>query len=261
MPKASTLTASLVKHILVYGPPKSGKSQAVGKLAKDFNLHWFDCEFGSDVLFKPDMKPYLDNITLYRVPDSKKFPIAVQTLLKLFTAQKGSICWAHGNFNCVACKKDKPTEVDEVDFSKFGPKDIFVIDSWSQVIMSMVGQITKNKPDDYKMERDDWLHLKQVVENLATMIQGAPFHIVVISHEEVVEMVDKTDKIVPVGGSRNTSRNFAQYFGEVVYMQVQNKKHKALSSTTASNQILTGSRSDTVLEKGEEIDLLQLFKA
>lgn len=257
MPKMTETKVSPIKHILVYGPPKTGKTELVGNLAEKLNLFWCDIEFGSDTLYKLP-REYQERITIVKIPDSKAFPMGYQTLVKMFTAGKGSVCVKHGAFNCPICKKEGAL-VDEFDFSKFGPEDVFVIDSWSQVVLSIIGIVTKGKADDYKMERDDWLHVKQAVENLATMIQAAPFHIVVISHDEMVEQLDKTSKIVPVGGSRNTSRNFAKYFGEVINAGIVNKKHKFTSSTTATNNIITGSRSDTVLEKSDNPKLLTVF--
>lgn len=257
MPKMTETTASPIKHVLVYGPPKTGKSELVGKLSEKMKLVWLDIEFGSDVLYKLP-REWQENITIVKIPDSKAFPMGYQTIVKLFTAGKGSICVKHGAFNCPLCKKES-APVDEINFADFDQDTVLVIDSWSQIVLSIIGIVTKNKPDDYKMDRDEWMHVKQAVENLATMIQAAPFHVVVISHDEMVEQLDKSAKIVPVGGSRNTSRNFAKYFGEVIYSQVLNKKHKFSSSTVASNNIITGSRSDTVMEKSDDPKLLTVF--
>lgn len=264
MPKMSEITESLVKHLLIFGPPKAGKTKLVGELAEHFNLHWLDFEFGSDTLKQLPMQ-WQEKIEIYRIKDSKSFPMAVETLTKLFTVKTGTICAEHGKFNCAICKKavtDGKLMISEmwpIDITKFGPTDILVIDSWTQVVLSAIGNITRNKPDDYKMEFDDWMHLKQIIENLGTFIQAAPFHVAVISHEDVVQMVDKTEKIVPVGGSSKTSRNFAKYFGEVIYMEVMNKKHKASSSTVAKANVLTGSRAQAILENDATPRLATVF--
>lgn len=268
MPKLSEMSESLIKHILLYGPPKSGKTLLAGGLAEEMNLIWLDVEFGSDTLFQLP-KEWQQRIDIFKIPDSKKFPVACETLLKLFSVCKGTICKDHGKFNCPVCGKDKDPKnkllgtagtLYPIDITNMGPKDCIVIDSWSQVVMSFLGNITRNKPDDYKMERDDWGNLKNAVENLGTLIQGFPGNVVVISHEEEAEMVDKSTKIVPVGGSRNTSRNFAKYFGEVVYAEIENKKHKFSSSSTAKMKVVTGSRSNTALEKSTEPRLLEVFQ-
>lgn len=257
MPKMSDIEESIIKHCLVYGPPKSGKTRMVGELSEHFNLHWLDLEYGSDTLKQLPIE-WQQRIEVYRIPDSKAFPVAIETIYKLLSVRKGAICAAHGKFNCPLCKKDDK-EMWPIDLTTFTNKDILVIDSWTQIVLSAIGNITKGKDADYKLDFDDWGHLKNLMENNLTLIQGAPFHVCVISHEDVVDMIDKTEKIVPVGGSRNTSRNMAKYFGEVIYTEVMNKKHKALSSTIARNNILTGSRSQLEFEKSEAPKLAQAF--
>lgn len=257
MPKMSEVKESVIKHMLIYGPPKAGKTRLVGSLARKYNLHWLDLEYGSDTL-KQLPSEWQERIEAYFIPDNKALPIAVETLLKLFTVKTGDICAAHGKFKCPLCTKENK-ERWPIDITKFTTNDILVIDSWTQVVLSALANITRNKGDDYKMEWDEWNHLKQVMENLLTLVQSAPFHVVVISHEDVVEMVDKTEKIVPVGGSSKTSRNMAKYFGEVIYLEVSNKKHKAYSSTVARNNILTGSRSQVEFEKTDTPDLIEVF--
>ena len=54
--------------------------------------------------------------------------------------------------------------------------------------------------------------------------------------------------------------NTAKYFDEVVYCEVRNKKHVAASATTYANNILTGSRSGTILESTPgEANLVSIF--
>ena len=62
-----------------------------------------------------------------------------------------------------------------------------------------------------------------------------------------------------VCGSSKSSRNTAKYFDHVVYCEVKNKAHKFSSSTTATNNVLTGSRLDIALENSAEPSLLDIF--
>ena len=65
---------------------------------------------------------------------------------------------------------------------------------------------------------------------------------------------------MPVGGTRNFSRNVAKYFDHVIYAERKNKKHVFSSSTTCATTILAGSRTGVVMETEAEASLLQIFK-
>jgi len=136
---------------------------------------------------------------------------------------------------------------------------VVVIDSLTQLTNSAIAFIGKNQPDDFKMEWPDWLHLKGIVEKFLSQVQQAKYNIVCISHEEEVEMEDGRKKIVPVCGSAKSSRNTAKYFDHVVYCDVKNRKHGAASSTVFSNNILTGSRTDAILESAVVPTLFDIF--
>lgn len=259
MAKLSTVQAANTHRVIVFGPPKVGKTQLVGTLAKDFKLIWFDLENGYNTLLKLPME-LQERIELIHIPDSKVFPIAVETLLKVFSGSSVSICEEHGKVSCALCKKDNKPAVD-FNINQIPDDTIVVIDSLTQYTNSAIANITKNKPDDYKMQFDDWGNLKALVEKLLSCVQSASCSIVCISHEEEVEMEDGRKKIVPVCGSSKSSRNTAKYFDHVVYCEVKNKKHIAGSTTTYSNNILTGSRTDVSLENDEDATLVSIFKS
>ena len=52
MPKLTNIAESKVKHILVYGPPKAGKTKLAGAMAEKKRLIWFDFERGHSTLFQ-----------------------------------------------------------------------------------------------------------------------------------------------------------------------------------------------------------------
>ena len=137
---------------------------------------------------------------------------------------------------------------------------IVVVDSLTQLSNSAIAHITKGQPDDYKMDFSDWGNLKALVEKFLSQVQAAPCNIVCISHEEEVTMEDGRNKIVPVCGSSKSSRNTARYFDHVIYCEMKNRKHIAASSTTYSNNILTGSRTDVTLESLVSPSLLSIFE-
>jgi hypothetical protein len=256
--KLSQKTASKSHRCLLFGPPKSGKTQLAGSLASDFNLIWFDLENGVDTLKKLPQEQQ-ERIEVISLPDTRSFPIAIEICLKAIRGSKGSICETHGKWICATCAKTGGTSID-LELNTLGLDTIVVFDSLTQLTNSAIANITKNQPDDYKLTYDDWGNLGKLMDTFLSQVQQAPFHIVCISHETEVEMEDGKQKLVPTAGTRNFSRNTAKYFDEVIYCEVKNRKHVAASSTTYSGNILTGSRSGTVLESAAVASLVSIFK-
>lgn len=248
---------SATHRVLLFGAPKSGKTQLAATLSAKYKVIWFDLENGYGTLLKLPAAQQA-NIELISIPDSKTFPIAVETMLKVIAGNPVEICEEHGKVMCPICKKDnKPTTA--VNLRELTNDYVVVIDSLTQFTNSAIAFITKNQPDDYKMQFDDWGSLRAVVEKFLSQVQQAKYNIVCISHEEEVEMEDGRKKIVPVCGSSKSSRNTAKYFDHVVYCEVKNKKHISASSTTFANNVVTGSRTDFVMEQAVEPTLLDLF--
>lgn len=256
--KLTAKTASKSHRVLLFGPPKSGKTRLAGELSKAFNLIWVDMENGVDTLLQlPD--ECKERIEVVSLPDTRSYPIAVETCLKLIKGSKGSVCEKHGKWNCPVCAKDG-SPIVELELNTLPLDTIVVFDSLTQLTNSAVSHITKGQPDDYKMGFDDWGSLGKVMDTFLSHVQQAPFNIVCISHETEAEMEDGKTKLVPTAGTRNFSRNTAKYFDEVIYCEVKNKKHIAASSTTYNGNILTGSRTGAVLESQAEASLIPIFK-
>ena len=252
--------------VLVYGPPKSGKTALVGKLAEaGFTLYWVDIEQGIKTLLNPEiLKPeFRKNVNVINIPDHRAYPVAIDTIRKLFKGGSHRICYSHGVSNCPICSKDANAKwSDTVDLGKFGDKDILVIDSLTQLSNSSANKVTLKdwqKDDEYKMTFDDYRMQGMYLDEVLSKIQAANVNVCIISHDVDVEKDDKKEKIVPVGGTRNFSKTVAKYFDEVIYLQVLNKQHKAYSATTWSNTVLTGGRSGVKLEEGKELTLADVF--
>jgi hypothetical protein len=260
MPKLSSIAISPIKHALLYGPPKTGKTRLAGTLAAKYNLIWFDLENGVETLRQLPLD-HQERIDVLQIPDTRSFPIAIETLLKVIRGQRTEICYQHGKVSCALCKKNAPTKFSIVELGSLLQDTVVVIDSLTQLTNSAIAHITKNQPDDYKLNYDDWGNLGKLMDNFLSHVQNAPFNVVCISHETEAELEDGTTKLVPTAGTRNFSRNTARYFGEVVYCQVKNKKHVFASSTTYANNILTGSRSGISLEQSSEASLLSIFSS
>jgi hypothetical protein len=250
------------KKILVYGAPKTGKTDLVGQLASIKKLWWFDLEDGVKTLISsPRMKKeWFDNIELFKLSDTQTFPVGIETMLRVIKGGKHSVCHAHGQVSCVKCKA---LGNSEIDVGTFTLNDILVIDSVSQLSASAMNYIQRDVilKDNYdkKPDWDDYAKQGRILDRIFSILQQAPFHVVCISHENLVEMEDSKKKLVPIAGTSQFSKTFAKYFDEVVYCDIVNKKHKAASSTTYSGSIMAGSRTGKKLEDSEP-SLLELFK-
>ena len=104
MAKLNTKQSSQTHRIIIYGAPKSGKSLLAGKLAEHYDLIWFDLENGHETLFQLP-ESWQKRIELIDIPDTRSFPIAIETCLKLVKGAV-SICEAHGKCSCLVCKKE-----------------------------------------------------------------------------------------------------------------------------------------------------------
>lgn len=259
MAKISTLKATAVHRCLLFGPPKTGKTLLAGKLAEFYDLIWVDFENGHETLFQLPVA-FQERIELIAIPDTRSYPMAIETALKM-VKQPCVICEAHGKVGCMICKRDE-APVIHTDLPNLKDLNtVVVFDSMTQLTNSAIANITKSQPDDYKLDYDDWGNLGKLLDIFLSHIQQSGYHVVVISHEIEAKTEGKKSRLVPVAGTRNFSRNCAKYFDHIVYCEVKNMKHTFTSSTTASTNILTGSRTGIAIENAAgEASLLQIFK-
>ena len=264
MPQLSDIAANPRAHktrtnVVVYGGPKSGKGQAVAALSAKFKLIWFDLENGWEILLKlpPEQQA---RIQLIKIPDTKGWPIAIETIMKVVTGGKFEICHDHGKIACAVCKKDNPAAFDTVELNACGPDTIVVIDTGSQLFESCLFHVTKGKPDDYKLMQDDWGNSGKLLSNVLSYIQQARFHCIMTAHELEVKMEDDKVKLVPAIGTTNYSSRVAGRFSHVVHLETKNGEHIGQSGSTASGRFLTGSRTDVAIEKqGKNYSLMEIF--
>jgi len=261
------------QKVLVYGPPKVGKTEYVGRLAEaGFQLIWLDLEGGATTLINRISNEGKKNIWLINVPDTREMPRAAETVSQIAAnfqkPVKIRVCDLHGRISCPDCTKKVPDEFVIVDLETLQQDRnyVLVIDSLTQLDQSIINYISRKKdPLNYanlldgfdKFEWDDWGDLGIILRGILQAIQAAPLHIIVISHETEVKMTDGSEKIVPAGGTRNFARSNAKYFDHVLYMQVSNNKHTTQSSTLGSSRIIMGTRSGLDTKKGATlVDIL-----
>jgi hypothetical protein len=242
------------RHLLVYGPPKSGKTAAVGKLAKRFKLRWFDNEdsiktLANGELFDPSWR---NNVDLVRIPDKQTYPMAIETMLKVIKYGPIAICHLHGKMRCPVCKENITSFVMDPDKPETDSV-IYVLDSYSQLVNSALNYIMKDsvvkENYDAKPGWDEWGKLRRILERIDSSLQSSPFNWVIISHEMMTEMEDKNKKIVPIGGTENASKVFGRYFDEIIYCEIVNSKHKLVSGTTSKPMYLLDRELEWFLEK------------
>lgn len=258
MANLTSRAPSKTHRVLVFGAPKSGKTQLAGELASHYKILWFDLENGFETLLKLP-KESQSNIELITLPDTKVYPIAIETMLKVITGNKVEICEAHGKVSCQVCKKLPDSQYSIVELNSLNDEWVVVVDSLTQLSNSAMNHLTKNCDELYKPEWSDYRNQGQLLDKFLSQIQQAKFNVVCITHECETEMEDGKKKLVPVAGTTNFSRNTAKYFDHVVYSELKNKSHKFASSTTYANNVLTGSRSDVTLESSQNPSLKQIF--
>lgn len=253
------------KKILVYGPPKTGKTELVAKLAAKKKLWWVDGEDGIKTVFgNPRIpKEWLENLEYFHIPDTQIFPIMARTLLKVVKGGPKAICHSHGAVDCAVCKRDGAA-FSTINLNEFGTDDVLVIDSVSQLAASAMNDIQHKiitaDQFDKKPDWDDYFNQGRIMDRIFSIMQQAPFNVVAISHEQMVEQEDKSKKIVPIGGTSQFSKTFAKYFDEVCYCDIVNKRHIVATSTTYKPGVMTGSRTGKILETSTNPNpLLELF--
>lgn len=250
-----------VHRVCLFGPPKVGKTEMAARLSEHFDLLYFDLENGYMTMRKLP-KEWQKRINLITIPDTRDYPIAAETVAKVFKGGKHKICVDHGKVSCMLCLKDPVNKVvEEIDMDNIPKTTIVIIDSGTQMSNSVMAHITKNQTDiSYKPTWDDYVAQGTVMSKWLSNLQVARYNLIMITHETEIELEDGAKKVVPVSGSTNFSRNTAKYFDHVVYCQVKNKEHKFGSGTTYQTNIQTGSRTDVTIEKMEAASLLQIFK-
>jgi hypothetical protein len=257
MVAAKDLPKSDIQHIIVSGEPKSGKSTLVSQLAEKYKLIWISVDNGHRVIYKlPD--EWLDNIDVIPIIDSSDFQAGFNTCRKLFAGGPVSVCHAHGNSSCAACKRaELPSTTYE--FSTLGPDTIVVLDHISQVADSAMSFIQRNDKDEAKAGYDEfglqWKYMDAILKD----IQRATYNVICISHVVETEFDDGTKKIVPQVGTARFSRNAGKYFDHMVFTEVMNRSHRYGSSTTYKTSIMTGSRTDVAIEDMPVPSLLPFF--
>lgn len=253
--KLTRAKQSKAKRVLIYGESMTGKTTLAGTLAEKYKVIYFDLEKGYESLLKLPQSAQ-ENIELISIPDTKIFPIAIETLLKVFTGKEVFICEAHGKVACPICKKESLPET-RICLNELDESYVVIIDSLTQLSASTINFLMKDKEDTAKPEWDVYRSQGALLEKILSCMQQSRHHIVCISHVVESQQEDGKVKLFPVCGTSNFSRNCPRFFDDVVYVELKNKRHTATCSTTYANNITAGSRLGHSI--GEDMNLLSLF--
>lgn len=258
MARLSTIKHTSTHRVCVYGEPKSGKTQLAGELSREFDIIYFGLENGHETLLKLPQEQQ-ERIECIIIPDTRVFPIAIETMLRVVTGNRVEICEEHGKVSCSLCKKDQKA-FSVVELDTLPNSSIVVIDSLTQLAISAISYITKGQPNDYKYEWDDYRKQGTLMDRFLSQIQQAKYNVVCLTHVTETEQEDGRKRLVPVAGTTSFSRNTGKYFDHIIYCEVKNRRHNFASCTIYSNNILTGSRTDVSLEDSQSPSLLSIFR-
>lgn len=257
------------QKILLYGPPKSGKTQLAGGLAAHFNTYWFDLEHGYLTLKKFPVEVQR-NIELIRIPDNRFNHLAITSMLLMTDGKPVTICDLHGEVGtkCSRCTLSKMAGNTEdigtpvrLDIERLTKNDLVVIDSLTQLSHSALGKAFGGQTEEkVKPEYSHYMAQGFYLDKVLTNIQQSQANWLVISHEESLQQEEGPEKIVPMAGTRNFSRNTARYFDHVVYLSIKNKKFNRNSVGTNDMKILTGSRTDIDLNDSMAEGLITMLR-
>lgn len=248
------------KHVMVYGPPKTGKTLSALTLAE----HGYDIKYlggeNGHLVAKQLSLPAQERIDIIAFPDTWDNPCFMKGLYTLFKNGELNPCVEHGLNKCPMCTA-RQKSMNHIKLVEATAKTVYVLDSATQWGNSILATIGNKEGDDWKAEFDDWAKLGHILDMGLGYIQNSPHNWIVISHEVAHKTTDKKDeKIFPVAGTRNFSRNSAKYFDTVVYCEVVGGKHVFASRTTYKNNVLTGDRLGVQIESSDR-GLLPIFEA
>lgn len=242
------------QHLCIFGDPKSGKSELAASCALFFKrVIWISMDNGHGVVFKLP-EELLQKFEFVILPDTKEFPVAINTCLKLVEGRDTHICNAHGQVNCMPCRKDKDASYTDINLSNEPLTTCVVFDHGSQLSDSAMNFVMKGRPLEEKPEWTHYAYQGALLNKVLMNIQQAPYNTIVITHTCETEMEDGTKRLVPLCGTLNFSRNMGKFFDHIIYCRVGNKKHAFGSATTYIASVLTGSREDIVLESQNNKD-------
>lgn len=261
--KLDQLVDSEAQHLCIFGEPFTGKSTLAATCAElGFNVLWISLDKGHTVLRKLS-DAGRGRVNLIRIPDTKDFPVGIQTCNKIMTGAPVNVCLVHGQVECSTCKQQK-AELEVIHLSSLGLDTVIVFDHITQIADSAMAFVIKRAiqngekdatasvekdPDVFKPGRDQFALQGFLMNKFLTNLQASRQNIIAIAHVAETEQEDGRKKLVPLIGTVPYSRNAPKYFDHIIYCEVSNKTHKSGSVTTYAANVISGSRVDVDISK------------
>lgn len=258
-----------VEHVILYGGPGTGKTLLAGLLSEFFNILWFDGDKGLRTLYSILPQELLKRIIPIRVPDNTAFPIFVGTMLRVVTGRQTWVCLEHGAALCLSCQSATKAKA-HVALNQLPRNWVVVMDSMTQFKASCMAQVyhklgfTEGGDTDDNARLDwqnnGWALFSNRIEKFGNYVKDLECNFVTISHETMATNEDKTQKLVPVAGTDNSSRAYAKYFGTEIIAEIVNNKYVYASSSNYSNTKQAKSRANIALETKKIPSLIHIFR-
>lgn len=253
------LTVPPTENIMIYGEPKSGKTELIGELTNHgYRLHIIDIEESYKTLLKlPSANK--QNIEIYPLPDYPNNPLGARFMFNLVkNSGRSYVCKEHMVVNCPGCK-DKPKHIN-LDLRDLDPtKDILVVESANQLQMSVMSDILGVNRLRDKPEWDDFSRQGRTMEMILGFLQHAPISTIMTSH--LLESEDATGAkgLYPIIGTRAYSINAGKFFDHIVYTKKEGiGNYRAFSSSKIAN-IQAASRYGIDISTSSPISLAPIF--
>jgi len=233
------------KHILIWGPPKSGKTHLLATAVKSpyiDRVFWLDNERGLETLLyartvddSPLLTPEeMGKIIPFNIQDTFEEPRAAETFLRTFRPGHSSptVCITHGRVDCPKCPPERRVPFN---LKTCGDRDLIIVDTLSQLGESILA-VTMGK-NTYKDLRKYYGDFTLDIIPILTAIQSASTNIICATHtiDETKIVKDPMTKqtfekllgTYPLCGSKNFSKNkLAKHFNYSIYTYTQGKNHK-----------------------------------
>jgi len=265
--------------VLVWGPPRTGKTRWVSSIAKAPQINkifFWDTENGFESIIhatNPDGTPYLSEaeltkINLIPILDTPSRPLAAETLLKAFSSTSRTlyINSADGKVRAKGQEDDNDVCLSPEDW---GPDTAHVIDTIGQLGISVLN-LAKLEMGEVKDQRRWYQFATQHLNNFFTMIQASNAFIICVTHvltDEVVLARDKSgnptntrDDYYPMCMSKNYSMNVSKYFGSVIYKFIDGFSFAHVSTPTKKRGIQAGTRTGVDISNLPDATLPELLK-